>query len=198
MSSSSIFLLPLFMVPPAFKSPDFAASTTDPFRNSDTVNRVAELPFSGRPDQGGSTMHPAVNVMHRAVNTMDKADQLVDDILSYTNKARAKKGLKALVMKDGLNRIAAGHSRNMATGKVPFSHDGFSDRYAEAKKEFSGLNSFAENVSFGPSTGKEVVDGWMGSKHHKENILGDFTSIGIGVASDKNGRNYFTQVFGKE
>ncbi|RYY54775.1 MAG: CAP domain-containing protein [Chitinophagaceae bacterium] len=126
------------------------------------------------------------------------ADPIVTDILTLTNKARAKKGLSALVMKDGLNRIAAGHSQNMATGKVPFSHDGFKERYSLAKKEYAGLNGFAENVSFGPSTGREVVDGWMGSKHHKENILGDYTSIGIGVATDKNGRNYYTQVFGKE
>ena len=125
-------------------------------------------------------------------------DPIVTDVLTFTNKAREKKGLKPLVMKDALNDIARGHSENMASGKVPFSHDGFKERYAKARAEYTDVYSFGENVSFGPHTGKEAVEGWMQSKHHKDNILGDFTSIGIGVASDKKGVHYFTQVFCKE
>lgn len=125
-------------------------------------------------------------------------DPMVTDVLTYTNKAREKKGLKPLVMKEGLNDIARGHSENMASGRVPFSHDGFKDRYSKARQEYTNVYSFGENVSFGPHTGREAVEGWMKSKHHKDNILGDFTSIGIGVAADKKGTWYFTQVFCKD
>ena len=37
----------------------------------------------------------------------------------------------------------------------------------------------------------------MNSPGHRANILGDYNSIGIGVAKDANGRNYYTQNFAK-
>ncbi|MET0635078.1 MAG: CAP domain-containing protein [Chitinophagaceae bacterium] len=125
-------------------------------------------------------------------------DPIVNDVLTYTNQARQKKGLKPLVMRENLNGIARSHSDNMASGKVPFSHDGFTDRYKKARTELKSVYGFAENVSFGPHNGKEAVEGWMNSPHHRDNILGDYTSIGIGVGVDKNGVYYFTQVFCKE
>ena len=125
-------------------------------------------------------------------------DDIRDDVLTATNNERQKKGLRPLVINEGLNRIAQGHSDNMAKKKVPFSHDGFQQRYTAARAVLKDVYSCAENVSFGPRTGQVAVDSWMGSKHHKDNILGDFTTIGIGVAVDNNGTHYFTQFFCKQ
>jgi uncharacterized protein YkwD len=44
---------------------------------------------------------------------------------------------------------------------------------------------------------REVVDGWLKSPGHKRNIEGDFTLTGIGIASDKQGNIYFTQIFSR-
>ena len=55
-----------------------------------------------------------------------------------------------------------------------------------------------ENVAAGLDELDEVMKGWMESEPHRKNILSEkFTEIGVGVARDKKGEPYFTQVFGK-
>lgn len=53
----------------------------------------------------------------------------------------------------------------------------------------------AENIAAGQTTPEQVVDAWMASPGHRENILGDYTHIGVGVAVDASGCIYWTQSF---
>ena len=123
-----------------------------------------------------------------------KPSGIVDDVLTYTNEFRASKGLKALTPNEALNRIAQKHSEDMASGKVRFGHDGFSKRNAAAQKQLS-IQYFAENVAYGVPTGEAVVNLWKNSGGHRANMLGKYAQIGIGVAKDKQGRIFYTQVF---
>jgi uncharacterized protein YkwD len=132
------------------------------------------------------------------VNTSFRASSPADldaDILTYTNQFRKAKGLPALTLQNDLSEIATRHSRNMADGRTRFGHDGFAKRSKEAAKYLSMLRAFAENVAFGPMTGKEVVEGWKNSPGHRKNMLGNFKYIGIGTATRKDGTIYFTQIF---
>lgn len=119
----------------------------------------------------------------------------LQDVLSYTNKFRKSRGLDALIMRDDLNAIAQQHSENMASGKTGFGHDGFNKRQQQAKQLIKGADSFAENVAYGASNGKEAVDGWKKSPGHRRNMLGSYRYIGIGIAADRQGRLYYTQLF---
>lgn len=123
-----------------------------------------------------------------------RSSGIVDDVLTYTNEFRASRGLKALTPNEALNRIAQKHSENMASGKVKFGHDGFSKRNAAAQKRLS-IHYFAENVAYGVPTGQEAVNLWKNSEGHRANMLGKYAQIGIGVAKDKQGRIFYTQVF---
>src|SRR6185369_16837206 len=52
--------------------------------------------------------------------------------------------------------------------------------------------------AFNQRTPKEVVKSWMDSPGHRENILNKkYTELGIGIAADKNGELYYTQVFAR-
>lgn len=119
----------------------------------------------------------------------------LQDVLSYTNKFRKSRGLGALIMRDDLNAIAQQHSKNMASGKTEFGHDGFNKRELQAKQLIKNANSFAENVAYGAADGKEAVDGWKKSPGHRRNMLGPYRYIGIGIAADRHGRLYYTQFF---
>jgi uncharacterized protein YkwD len=48
-------------------------------------------------------------------------------------------------------------------------------------------------------TPADAIATWMSSTAgHKENMLNkDYTEIGIGIAADKDGQRYWTQVFAK-
>jgi uncharacterized protein YkwD len=123
------------------------------------------------------------------------SDKLVSDVLAQTNKYRRSNGLPPLVLREELNVIAQKHSADMASGRVGFGHSGFNQRQKQATKKIIGLRSFAENVAFGADTGKEVVAMWRNSTGHRRNMLGDYKYIGIGIAKDKNGRLFYTQIF---
>lgn len=127
--------------------------------------------------------------------TPDKNASLVQDVLSQTNQFRSSKGLPALIIRSDLNEIAQKHSSDMAKGRVGFGHSGFEKRNAMASKKIKPMYSFAENVAFGASTGKEVVSMWKNSSGHRKNMLGRYRFIGIGTAKDRQGRIYYTQVF---
>jgi uncharacterized protein YkwD len=120
---------------------------------------------------------------------------LVQQVFIQTNQFRRSQGLNELTMRNDLNKIAQRHSEDMARGRVPFGHGGFYQRDALAKKDIKQLSSFAENVAFGPTSGKQVVDMWKSSPGHRQNLLGRFKYIGVGIAKDRNGRIYYTQVF---
>lgn len=120
---------------------------------------------------------------------------LVDDVLSQTNKFRKLKGLPALIINEDLNAIAQKHSTNMARKRVGFGHGGFSQRESQARKRIKPFYSFAENVAYGPTSGKQVVTMWKNSPGHRRNMLGRYKYIGIGVAKDRQGRIFYTQVF---
>lgn len=115
------------------------------------------------------------------------------------NRVRQQYGLKPLKGWKELSDCARGHSQNMASGKCPFGHDGFNQR-ADHMWGHASLSSFAENVAYSHNYDDPVaiaVDGWMKSQGHKENILGDFEETGVGIAFDKEGKFYITQLFAK-
>lgn len=127
--------------------------------------------------------------------TLTENPSLVDDVFQQTNKFRRSRGLPALVINTELNAIAQKHSADMAGGKVDFGHSGFSKREVQARRQVSGVTSFAENVAYGPTSGKEVVTMWKNSAGHRKNMLGRYKYIGIGISKDRKGRIYYTQVF---
>ncbi len=121
---------------------------------------------------------------------------LVQEVLIETNAFRKSNGLVALELRDELSMIAQQHSDNMAKGSVTFGHAGFEKRNVLAFKSMTGLKGFAENVAFGHATGRDAVGKWQLSSGHRLNMLGKYRFIGIGIAKNKQGRIYYTQVFG--
>lgn len=133
-----------------------------------------------------------------SLNSFVADDQmgLVKDVFTETNQFRKSQGLVLLIMQEDLNLIAQKHSEDMASGRVAFGHDGFDHRYVLAGNKITDMHGFAENVALGPVTGKEVVTMWKNSSGHRANMMGQYRFIGIGIAKDKDGSIYYTQVFG--
>ncbi len=56
-------------------------------------------------------------------------------------------------------------------------------------------STWGENVAAGYSSTAAVLDGWMASSGHRDNILGDgFTAIGVASARSGDGTLYWTMV----
>jgi len=118
-----------------------------------------------------------------------------ESILELINQYRKSKGLGSLKMHIAISEESKKHSADMANNKVPFSHDGFNSRAKRLETKITGLRSVAENVAYGQRSAKEVVEDWIKSPGHKMNIEGNYTQTGIGIAANKKGVLYYTQIF---
>ena len=132
----------------------------------------------------------------RSVSTSASSEvSMEESILELINKYRASKGLGKLKMHSAITEESYKHSSDMANNKVPFSHDGFNTRAKRLGEKINGLKSVAENVAYGQRSAKEVVEDWIKSPGHKMNIEGNYTQTGIGIAANKKGVLYYTQMF---
>lgn len=115
------------------------------------------------------------------------------------NQHRADKGLAPLTLSDVITTQARQHSRNMADGTTPFSHDGFQERVDAIKKQIN-IGAAGENVAMNSGytdPARTAFDGWIKSDGHRANIEGDYNLTGIGVSQSSTGAYYLTQIFAK-
>lgn len=120
---------------------------------------------------------------------------MANDILMYVNEHRKDMRLAPLQMNDIVSATAEQHSRNMASERIAFGHDGFDARMNKLTKQIKPVNAWAENVAYSSENAKEVVEMWLHSAGHKKNIEGKYNTTGIGIAKGKDGTLYFTQIF---
>ncbi|MDR9457664.1 MAG: CAP domain-containing protein [Salegentibacter sp.] len=115
------------------------------------------------------------------------------EILSAINDYRKEQDLKELSPLGEISLEAEDHNYYMVeTGKV--SHDNFGERYTTLVNSIAA-RAVSENVAYGYHTADAVVKAWIKSDGHRENIESNFTHFGVSVVKDKEGRNYFTNIF---
>ena len=117
-------------------------------------------------------------------------------ILKEVNIEREKNHLKPLKIDNRLNKIAVIKAKDMAREKK-MSHTSkkFGATFNLIKKENIHFTKAAENIASGHKTPEFVVERWLKSKGHHKNILGkDYRFIGIGKASDNEGKLYWVQI----
>ena len=118
------------------------------------------------------------------------------EILGHINDHRLSMGLDPLNDMTIVKSVAFSHTDYMLdTGEV--SHDNFFTR-SNYLKQNAGAKKVSENVAYGYSTAKTVVNAWLKSEAHKANIEGDFTNCDISAEKNERGRWYFTNIFIKK
>lgn len=145
------------------------------------------------------------------VTTWDAAwATLESQVLTLVNQKRAagavcggvtKAPAPALTLETRLRCAARKHSKDMATNNF-MSHTGSngSTPWDRIKATGYSYRAAAENVAAGYGTAEAVVNGWMSSTGHCNNIMNaTYTQIGIGYAwsSGSTYRHYWTQDFGR-
>ncbi|MBD1380086.1 hypothetical protein IC621_07585 [Bacillus sp. IB182487] len=122
---------------------------------------------------------------------MDAAEKQVIDL---TNAERKKNGLSPLSADNSLANVAQKKSDDMKKNNY-FSHNSptHGSPFEMMQNHGEDYQTAGENIAQGQQSPEEVVDAWMKSQGHRENILnGDFTHIGIGYTQDGH---YWTQMF---
>lgn len=143
-----------------------------------------------------------------AAPVLEDAGDVRQRVLSLANDARARSrrcGSKPfsaappLRLAEALNKAALAHSRDMAEHSN-MAHEG-SDGSTPAQRVTRTRYKWrvvGENVAAGPTTPDEVMQGWLASPHHCENLMDPrFTELGVGFVFDPRSESgvYWTQVF---
>ena len=122
-------------------------------------------------------------------NTNLRAEAL--KVYSLVNNERLNNGLNALIWDQNLESVSNVRSYEAS---INFSHT------RPNGTQWYTVNSMiqgGENLAYGFNSADEVVEGWMNSSTHKDNILFDeFNKISISVYQDNNGVLYWAQEFG--
>lgn len=123
------------------------------------------------------------------------------EIIDLVNVERESRGLAPLRINNKLVQAAQHHAGNMAAQRR-MAHSLSGADLPDPEDRLDHYNyqwwTWGENVAYGYAGAQTVMNAWMNSSGHRENILnGNFTEIGVGVRLSSNGVPYYCQVFGR-
>ncbi len=131
-----------------------------------------------------------------AQNNLNSAN-LEAQVFQQINQYRVSQKLGTLTRNPSIDTQARIHSQNMASGKVPFSHQDFDKRVKAINITYRAV---AENVAYNQGVqdpASTAVGGWLKSPGHLRNIRSDYNLTGIGVAINNKGEIFFHPDFFK-
>jgi uncharacterized protein YkwD len=114
--------------------------------------------------------------------------------VALVNDHRIAAGLPPLAEVGALADAARSHSIDQATHQQ-MTHTGSDGSSAGDRMVRAGFaaSTWAENIAAGYASAAAVVEGWMGSAAHRENMMSPaFTSIGVASAQAGDGTTYWT------
>ncbi len=123
------------------------------------------------------------------------------EVIRLVNLERDEAGCQPLTLNAHLHEAAFLHSKDMGDNGY-FSHtgrDGSSFSQRARRAGYTG-SPRGENIAAGYGSPASVMNGWMKSTGHRNNILNcNSTEIGVGYYyAGKGYGHYWTQVFGRD
>ncbi|OUQ85703.1 hypothetical protein B5G50_25695 [Brevibacillus brevis] len=159
---------------------------------------VQQAPVQQTPAQPVQTApaQPTNNVTEPAapVNQADQAKtgDFAKQVADLVNQERAKAGLKPVQMDATLSKVALAKAQDMSANNY-FDHNSptYGSPFDMMKQYGIQYSTAGENIAMGQQSPQEVMQQWMNSEGHRQNIMNpDFTKIGVGFTN-----GYWVQEF---
>lgn len=131
------------------------------------------------------------------IPTISQNQKWVTEVVALVNAERQKQGLKPLVNDKHLGQIAVVKANDMIQNGY-FEHQSpiYGHPWDMAGIFDYSFTSFGENIAKNFTSSSSVVDAWLKSTKHRENILKKtYTNIGIACIKGKDGNYYWVQLF---
>lgn len=172
--------------PTASASPSPAPSKSPSSKPSPTRTKPTSAP--PKPKTAPPTPTPT------PTPTADPVDTPAEQVLAIANTERAKAGCNPLKLDDRLMRAAQLHSEDMSANHY-FGHTSLDGRNFGDRVMAQGYPSpGAENIARGQNSPEVVMNSWLNSPGHRDNLLNcSLTTMGLGLVDDDW---TWTQVFG--
>ncbi|AXO80425.1 CAP domain-containing protein [Olleya aquimaris] len=116
------------------------------------------------------------------------------EVVELLNAHRISLGLNSLNILDNASAVAISHSQYMVD-QGEASHDNFYSRSQHLKNQVNA-KTVSENVAYGFTNAQALVNAWLNSDGHRQNIENpELTDLGIACEKDNSGKRYFTNIF---
>jgi uncharacterized protein YkwD len=164
------------------------------------ATRMAPTVASSPPPAPRAPPAPAARPPAGAV-LASEALQLVNDVRTRGTRCGEHTFAPAppLALSGSLGNVALGHAADMAEHDY-FEHRDLNGGSPADRVRATGYRErlVGENIAYGPKSLQEVVQGWLDSPGHCENIMDPrFEEMGIAYATGRSGRHglYWVQLF---
>lgn len=117
----------------------------------------------------------------------------IQQLYADTNRERVSRGLPELVLNPDLNDSASDKCQDMLNkdywahtspdGKQPWDFIAVHTDYEEA----------GENLARGYNNPSAIIDGWMDSPTHRDNILKSYTDVGFAICGEHVVQHFITE-----
>ncbi|MGG4341953.1 CAP domain-containing protein [Paenibacillus lautus] len=161
--------------PEASKPETTQPETTQP----ETTQPETSKPETSKPET--STPSTTPSQPSESAGTTEKSN-FASEVVTLVNKERANAGLKPLTVHAKLTTVALDKAKDMSDNNY-FSHTSptHGSPFDMMKAYGISYGYAGENIAKGQRTPQEVMNSWMNSQGHRENILSpNFTKIGVG------------------
>lgn len=161
------------------------------------VLQACALALPVQPQREQTSVPPAPSPVPSAIAAAEAA------VIAEVNAIRRGEGLRALQRMSALDRAARSHAQEMAErGVVDHQSSNPERRTPGARVTAEGVDwlGVAENLAAmtdsGAGVGRRSATLWIGSDGHRVNMLNPtYTHTGVGVAVDRRGVWYVTQLY---
>ncbi|MGA1867790.1 MAG: CAP domain-containing protein [bacterium] len=137
---------------------------------------------------------------HEEARDSDNLTPEEHQLITLINQTRQENGRSPLIINNALNSAARRHARDMSQNNF-LNHTGSDGSNAWERIRDAGFEfvNAGENIAAGYDTPEGVVNGWMQSTRHRDNILNqNFCAIGAGYAYESTSSygHYWTLTLG--
>ena len=125
-------------------------------------------------------------------NNQAQASDFAKQVADLVNQERAKAGLKPVQMDAALSNVALAKAADMSNNNY-FDHTSptYGSPFDMMKQYGISFMTAGENIAMGQRSPEEVMNQWMNSEGHRQNIMNPaFTKIGVGFTN-----GYWVQEF---
>lgn len=193
-------LFAIFFVLVLLACPTSVSQTQVASDSSASLDTLPAIPVTGGAEFTGCGQRVIIPVQN---------DAFEQSVVEQTNQIRMAAGLSPLKRVGALSLSARYHAADMSNNNY-FDHNtydrvedqlvGVCDTWNRISGYYTGWLALAENIAAGQPTPEEVVNAWMNSPDHRENILSDqYSEIGVGYYQGQGEYLYYWgQNFGRQ
>lgn len=115
------------------------------------------------------------------------------EILELINEHRISVGLNPLNNLNIVKSVAFSHTDYMVEVNS-VNHDNFYQRKISLEQN-ANAKKVGENVAYAYSSARSLVNAWLNSDSHRQNIEGDYTDFEVSAEQNREGKWYYTNMF---